>query len=135
MGMLEYYLKDKAPFQVPEGGRKAIVQYGPWIELILLILSLPLLLLALGLTAAFLPFAAVGAPGIGLAWVALLAQIVLQVIALPGLFARKRQGWDFAFYAVGVGLISSVLYGNLLNAIVSAVIGMYILFQVRSYYT
>lgn len=134
MGMLEYYLKDKAPYQIPENGRKAIVEWGPWIELVLLLLSAPILLLAMGLSFFVLPMAGAAAPGIGIAWVILLVQVILQVAALPGLFAKKKQGWTLAFYAVVASFVSSLLYGNILGALVGFVVGMYVLFQIKSYY-
>src|SRR6187431_17699 len=74
IGFLDYYLVQKAPFQLPDGLREFIVQYGPWITVVLLVLSLPLLLVALGLSAVFLPFAGVAAPGLAFSWLFLFAQ-------------------------------------------------------------
>ncbi len=129
MGMLEYYLKDKAPVQVSKAGREAIVEWGPWIELILLLLSFPSLLLAFGANNTGSAYG-----GINISWLFLLAQLILQAISLPGLFARKKQGWTFTFLAVGASVVSSLLSFNLLAAIVVFLAGMYILFQVKSYY-
>ena len=50
MGFLDYYLVQKAPFQIPDGGREWIVKYGPWIAVVLLILTLPPLLFALAVS-------------------------------------------------------------------------------------
>jgi hypothetical protein len=135
MGMLEYYLVTKAPFQLPKGLKDWIVQWGPWIQLVLLILSLPLLLAVFAVSLAFLPFAAVtGGTTFTIGWVFLVIQVALEVMALPGLFARKQQGWTFAFYAVVVGAVSSLVYGNIFSALVNAIIGSYFLFQIKSYY-
>jgi hypothetical protein len=138
MGFLEYYLVTKSPIQLPENAKAWIVKYGPWIEVVLLVLTLPLLLVALGISAVFLPFAGVAAPGaaagIGLAWIVTLAQFGLMVAALPGLFARRKQGWTLAFYAQAVGLVVSLLQGNVIGALVWAVIGFFILFQIKNYY-
>jgi hypothetical protein len=134
-GFLDYYLVQKAPFQIPEGGREWIVKYGPWIVVVLLVLSLPAILLILGLGSFVAPLGGVGyAAGFGVAAIALLAQLALEVLALPGLFARKMSGWTLLFYAQIVGFLSSILYGAILGPIIGLVIGLYLLFQVRSKY-
>lgn len=134
-GFLDYYLVKKAPFQIPEGAKEWIVKYGPWIDLVLLVMFLPAISIALGLGAAFMPFAGYAyGVGFGLATIVLIVQLALQVAALPGLFARKMSGWTFLFYSQIVGLVYSVVSGNILGAIVGAVIGFYVLFQIRAKY-
>jgi hypothetical protein len=134
IGFLDFYLVKKAPFQIPEAGREWIVQYGPWITIVLLVLLLPPLLLALGLGAIFLPFAAAAAPGFGILLIGTIVKIGLTIAALPGLFARKTTGWNMLFYAQLVGIATSLLSLNIVGAILSALIGLYILFQVRTKY-
>jgi len=60
---------------------------------VLLILTLPLLLVALGLGTVLMPF---GGPryaaGFGLLTIVVIVQLGLMVAALPGLFARKMSG-------------------------------------------
>ena len=66
VGFLDFYLVKQAPFQIPDGGREWIVKFGPWITVVLLILTLPILLFALGLGVIFIPFGGVGyASGFG----------------------------------------------------------------------
>jgi len=67
---------------------------------------------------------------------------ILALLAFPGLKAKKKIGWNLMFYS----MIASVAYGivslfysgggvgSLLSAVIGSVIGMYILFQVRSHY-
>lgn len=139
IGFLDYYLVTKAPFQIPEGAKEWIVKFGPWIDLILLIVFLPALLAIFGLSSLFASYAVLGITTyttwywVGI--VVLVAQLVLQVIALPGLFARKMVGWTFLFYSQIVSLVYSVVTGNILSAIIGALIGFYVLFQIRSKYT
>jgi len=139
MGMLEYYLVTKAPFALPAGVKEWIVKYGPWIDVVLLILFLPVIMLALGLSAALMPFAMMGgATGFGLVSIILIVQIVLMVAALPGLFARKMSGWKLLFYSVIInlvyGLVNSLTYfGSILGTLISVLISLY-LFQVKSLY-
>ena len=134
-GFLNHYFVTKAPFQIPDGGREAIVKYGPWIVVVLLVLSLPALLVILGVGTALVPFGGVGyATGFGLAAIGLCVQLALQVMALPGLFARKMSGWRLMFYAQIVGVVTSLLSGAIVAAILGALIGFYLLFQVRGLY-
>jgi hypothetical protein len=135
IGFLDYYLVTKAPFQIPEGGREAIVKYGPWVLVVLMLLSLPLLLLALGVTAIATPFAMASGSIGGFPWaVAACIQFALRAMALPGLFARKMSGWKLLFYAQLVGLAAALLAGSIVGFVIGGAIGLYILFQVRSLY-
>jgi len=139
MGMLDYYLVKKAPFQIPESAREWIVKFGPWIDLVLLIIFLPTLLALFGLSSMLLPYAALaGVTYSTWYWVGivvLVGQLILQVAALPGLFARKMSGWTLLFYSQVVSLVYSVVSGNIISAIIGAIIGFYVLFQIREKYT
>jgi hypothetical protein len=135
MGFLDYYLVQKAPFQIPDAGREWIVKYGPWIAVVLLVLTLPPVLLALGIGAVFVPFAGVGyAAGFTYVTLLVLVNVGLLVMALPGLFARKRSAWNLVFYAQIVGFLTSVLTGSPLSGLIGLLIGLYVLFQIRGLY-
>jgi hypothetical protein len=135
MGFLDFYLVKKAPFQIPEAGRELIVKFGPWLIVILLVISLPALLFIFGVGSALMPFGGVGyATGFGLAAIFLVVQLALQVAALPGLFARKMSGWTLLFYSTIVGFIHSLVSYAIIGGIIGTLIGLYLLFQVRSLY-
>lgn len=134
IGFLDYYLVQKAPFQIPPGWRELIVRFAPWIAVVLIVLSLPVVLLALGLSAAVLPFAATQAPGLGLTMIVVIATLVLDVLALPGLFARRMGGWRLIFYARLVTIVSSLLQGAIVGGILAGLISLYVLFQIRPLY-
>jgi hypothetical protein len=142
IGFLDYYFVKKAPFQIPQAGREAIVQFGPWIVVVLLVLSLPALLFLLGL-GAWAPFGgyrwgysdAVGWAYAYWPWmIGAIVRFVLMAMALPGLFARKMSGWTLVFYAELVSLVTGVLAMNLVGALIGALIAFYILFQIRPLY-
>jgi hypothetical protein len=136
IAILDEYLVKKAPFQIPDAGKEFIVRFGPWISLVLLILLLPLILFALGMGAVFMPFGGVAyATGFGLSAIFACVQMVLLVIALPGLFNRKMAGWMFLFYEQLVGIVGSLVRYQIVGAIIGGLIGLYILFQVREKYT
>ena len=135
IGFLDFYLVRKAPFQLPDEAKEWIVQYGPWITIVLLVLSLPPLLVILGIGAAIVPFGGVGyATGFGYLTLVLIVQLGLTVAALPGLFARRMSGWTLLFYAGIVTLVYAILSGGIVSALIGGLISMYILFQVRPLY-
>ena len=135
VGFLDFYLVQKAPFQIPDAGREWIVKFGPWITLVLLILLLPPLLFALGLGTFLIPFAGVGyAAGFGLFTILLIVEIGLMVAALPGLFDRKLTGWNLLFYSQLVSIVAALVTGSIVGGLLGGLIGLYILFQVRPLY-
>jgi hypothetical protein len=136
IGFLDYYLVKKAPFQIPDAGREFLVKFGPWIMLILMLLTLPLILFLLGIGTVLSPFGGVnGMATWGLSSILLLVQFGLRAAALPGLFARKMMGWNLVFYALLVGLLASILsFYSIIGGLIGALIGLYILFQIRPLY-
>ena len=135
IGFLDFYLVKKAPFQLPDNAREWIVKFGPWITVVLLILFLPVLLVALGIGAVFVPFGGVGyAAGFGIMTIVLIIELGLMVAALPGLFARKMAGWTLLFYSQLVGIVYNLFTGSIVGGLLFGLIGLYILFQVRTKY-
>ena len=135
IGFLDFYLVKKAPIQLPEGVKEAIVRFGPWIALVLLILSLPLLLLALGIGTLGLPFGGVYyASGFGLTAIILCVELGLLIAALPGLFGRRMSGWKLLFYSRVINIVWSLLVGAIVTGLLFGLISLYLLFQIRTLY-
>lgn len=135
IGFLDLYLVKKAPFQIPDAGKEWIVKFGPWITVVLLILTLPILLFALGIGTIFMPFGGVGyASGFGILTLFVIVEIGLMIAALPGLFNRKMAGWRLLFYSQLVSIVYSVLSGSVVGGLLFGLIALYILFQVRPLY-
>ena len=132
------YLHDKAPFHFPPNVKEFLVKYGPWITLVIIVLTLPAILFAFGVGAVVLPFAAIATAGTGMFYIVniifSLASLGLQAMALPGLFARKLSGWRLAYYSVLVSVVGQLLHGEILGAVVSLIISMYVLFEIKDYY-
>lgn len=135
--LLDEYLVKKAP-ALPANIKEIIVKFGPWVVLVLMLLAIPAMLAALGLSAVFMPVAAMGGYRMGLLTIISLvlgiAVLVLELMALPGLFKRQRQGWRFMYYATLVGAVSSAISLNIVSLIVGTLLSLYILFQIKSYY-
>jgi len=129
---LAEYLIDKAP-ALPKNIKSILVAIIPWFTLIGVILSIPLLLAALGLSAFVLPFANTSMHENIFSLLLLLVTVVLEAMAIPGLMKKQRQGWLWLFYADLVGVVSTLLTLSV-GGIIGTIIGFYILFQVREYY-
>jgi hypothetical protein len=136
--ILDEYLVKKAPFQIPDNIKEILVQFAPWITLIVLLMALPALLFVLGMGSVVAPFAYLGGVRAGttltVAYIFTIVALVLEAIALPGLFNRKRSGWNFVFYASLVSLVEGVVSGNIVSALVGAIIELYVLFQLKEKY-
>lgn len=139
--------------QLPENARKGLASALPWLTLIGAVFSF--ISAASLFNAATIVNNVYGTFGYPLAatgvvvtlWLGiaiLLAEGVLFLVAFPALRAFKKSGWNLLFW---VALVS-VLYGvimNLFNGVIDlaqlivsllgAAIGLYFLFQVRSYFT
>ena len=138
---LNLYFGEKAP-AMPPNVKELLVKFAPWITLFILVITLPAVLIALGLGALAAPLAFLIGPGYGVgygvtytvAMVILGVSVLLEALSIPGLFKRTRQGWRYAYWATLVSVVGSLIGLNIVSAIVSAVVGFYILFQIRSYY-
>ena len=133
---LALYFGEKAP-QLPPKAKEVIVKIAPWLVLLGILLSLPAILSLLGLGtlgASWMMWAGVTGGSYYLWLILMVAVVVLEVIALPGLFHRTRKGWLFAFYAVLVSAVQNLVMMNIGALIIGLLIGLYFLFQVRSHY-
>ena len=138
---LDLYFGQKAP-PMPPNVKELLVKCAPWVTLVILVITLPAVLIALGLGALAAPLAFLIGPGYGVSYgvtytVAMLIlgiSVVLEALSIPGLFRRTRQGWRFAYYATLVSVVGSLIGLNIVSAMVSALVGFYILFQIRPYY-
>ena len=154
----EVFVK-KAPFQLPENSKKWIVEYSPIIGAVIGVLGL---LSAWGLWGAahvvnrLVDYSNAISSAYGvhetvqhltfsfyIAFIALLAMSLVHIAAYPGLKARsKAKGWNLLFYGAIISLVydvfNAVYYGsifNIIGSLIGSAIGLYILFQIRSYYT
>lgn len=75
--------------------------------------------------------------------IVLLAEAVIYLLAFPGLRAKKKNGWDMLFYgallniAYGIAVLFTSYggFGQLIGTVIGTAVGLYFLYQVRSYYT
>ena len=131
------YFTTRAPFQFPINFREGFVKWWPIVSLIILLLTLPAILAFLGIGALFMPVSFMGGIGAGfgytIAMVLLIVRLVLGIMALPGLFNRKRSGWVLSYYAQLISILTNVFSFSLIGILLSLLFLM-LLFQVRDYY-
>jgi hypothetical protein len=124
---------------LPDSAKELLVKLAPWLTLISMIVLLPVILAAFGLSAIALPFSYLGGPHMGFSYTVGLifsfGMIVLELMAIPGLFKREQKAWRLVFYSVLLSLVQQLLNFNLGGLIIGGAISLYILFQVKSKYT
>jgi hypothetical protein len=138
--MLDEYMVKKAPFALPLGLKEFLATVAPYLIIIGVVLALPALLVAFGISTAFAPVAMMGGYGYGwgtsmmITLATTIVVLVLEVMAVQGLFKRTHAAWRLMFYVSLVQLVGGVLAMNLVGAIIGAIIGWYILFQMKDMY-
>lgn len=134
--MLDEYLGKKAP-SLPENAKETLVSIAPYIAIVGIVFSVPAVLALLGIGAMFGPFVGYGlhysfAYTVGV--ITLAISMVLEGLAIPGLFKRAKSAWRLMYYSSLVGIVANVLQGSLSGAIVGGLIGLYFVFQLKSKY-
>lgn len=134
---LNLYLVKKAP-ALPANVKEFIVNFAPWITLILIIIAVPAMLWVLGLGTFLMPFGFMMGPQAGfnyaLSFIFSAASIVLEAMAIPGLFKRQKSAWYLVFYADLINVVYNIITLNVAGLIIGSLISFYFLFQVREYY-
>lgn len=124
---------------LPENVKELIVKLSPWFAVISMIMLAPIILAAFGLSALALPFSYLGGMHYGFGYTLGLifsfGMIVLELIAIPGLFKRQEKAWRLMFYATLLSLVQQLFSFNFGGMVIGAIISFYFLFQVKSKYT
>ncbi len=135
--LFEEYLVKKAP-ALPTNVKEAIVNFAPWISLIVLLISLPAILAFLGIGAFLMPFSFLGGAQAGasfaLSTIILIVTVALEALAIPGLFKRTQGAWNLLYWATLIHAVYSLVTFQWVNLILGTLISLYFLFQVKDYY-
>lgn len=136
---IEKVVLSKSIPALPDNVKELIVKISPWFAAISMLMLLPLILAAFGISAVALPFSYLGGLHMGfgytLSLVFTFGMIVLELMALPGLFKRKENAWRLMFYSTLLSLIQQLFRFELGGLLIGGAIGLYLLFQVKSKYT
>lgn len=122
---------DKAPFQLPEEFREGFAKYAPYVLAVLSPLYVLSILLSGGaaiISGFFLHI------GYSLSMLVAITAMVIILLAIPGLFKRTRESWTKLYIAELLFILSALIGLNIVTGIISFLIGLFILFQVRSKY-
>jgi len=134
---LETYFLHKAP-KMPSDIQELIVKYGPWVLLVIVVLSIPSVLGMLGLGAFVSPYSKLAMETAGstytVRWVLSIIALLMYALALPGLFKKEMRSWRLLFYAGLVSVLGDLVVFNIIGLIIGAAITFYILFQIRHHY-
>lgn len=145
---LDEVLVKKAPFQLPENTRKWIAEYA-WVfalvGLVFGVLAFFPMLAAVGIVSTFGVVVGAGYHAVT-AWLSLavlVAYLVVLGIAIPKLKAKQTSGWNLMYYSMLFFAVYDVIQwvrypvvgfiGFVFN-LAGLVVGLYLLFQVKSYF-
>lgn len=152
---LDEFLHKKAPVQLPEGGRAWIARNAWWLALIggISLLWSTLSLWRVGHTVdrmvetvnywAGQPYVHHLGAGYYLSLLLMGITGIVMLVAAANLKEMRRTGWLYLFYAMLLQVVAAVLllftsyggFGDFIGSLLSAVVGGYFLFQIRSYFT
>ncbi len=131
---------DKFP-PLPKTWRDTLARIAPILSLIFGILGIIVAIGGLGVLTATSPLAFLGGAssvssyGTGILSVLIyLVGSILLLASYPGLKAKNYKGWTLLFWSEVANLIGGLVSLAILSTIVGALIGFYLIFQIRSYY-
>lgn len=126
----------KAPFTLPANVIQFIVGIVPYVVLIGIIVTIPAIIAIFGISALLATMVPLAGVGLILSMILTIVAFIFNIKSVKPLFAKQKIGRTYAFYASLLSFLSSLLHGyTILGTLVGALIGWYILFQVKSYYT
>jgi hypothetical protein len=160
---LDELLVKKAPFHLPDNAKQGLVKVLPWLVLLLGALMFISAWGAFQAATYVDRWSSIvnefsAAYGVGssvnpvitpLLWISLfilLAEAILYFVSYPSLEKREKKGWNILFWVALANIVqvivNSVAYSNAylnigaaLFSVLGSVAGLYILFQIRAYYT
>ena len=126
---------------MPQNIKELLVNLAPYLTVVSVLVTLPGLLVLFGLGGFATMIAPMGGreslsavPTMWLSILFLVPVLILEIMAIPGLFAKKAVAWKYVFWAQLVSIVANLLQFNFFGAIIGAVISFYILFQIKSFY-
>lgn len=124
---------------LPDSAKELLVKVAPWLAVISMIVLFPIILAAFGLSAVALPFSYLGGLHMGFSYtiglIFAFGMIVLELMAIPGLFKRQERAWRLMFYSTLLSLVQQLINFNLGGLVIGGAISLYLLFQVKSKYS
>lgn len=142
---LEPYFTSKSPIQLPKDWKEGIVKYAHYVILVVsILLILPLLAMILGGTLfALFAWTSFGNILTLVATVLTAFSVILYMMSYSGIKEHSEKGWTLVYYSTMISALSAIVswighplwINDLLGGAISLIIGLFILFQVRDYFT
>ncbi len=130
----DLFLK-KAP-QLSENKREIIAKATGWVVLVFGLMAVPGIIKSLGFGKITPPFWAVGS-NMYARWMVIyiigIIQVALGLVAVPHLFKLNIKGWQLLYWAMLVGLLSSLLQLSVFGLLISFAF-LYFLYQIKTLY-
>jgi len=139
---LDEYLGKKAP-ALPKEWKEVLVKFTPYLAIIGVVMGIPGVLALLGMGTILAPLGLVGGmmtgrPFLGFGYIVsvlfLGVMILLEGLAIPGLFSRSKKAWTYLYWSALVGVVQNIVSFNVGGLVIGGLISMYFLFQVKEYY-
>ena len=112
----------------PENIKNLFVKIAPFLAIIGVVFGV----FGVGLTAIFSPFAWFAGSFIyGIGIIFLIIMVVLEGMAIPGLFAQKKEGWKYMYYAQFVSVIYSLCMGSWISGLIGHLLASGFYFRLR----
>ncbi len=132
--LLDGYLVKKAP-ALPPKAKEVLVKIAPWLSILSVILVIPGFFALLGAGSVYTVMTGLRFSfGYVLGLVFLAVTAVFRGLAIPGLFARTKNGWNMVFYSILANVVYSLSVLDIPGLIIGTAISLYIAFQVKEYY-
>ncbi len=131
----EYLLK-KAP-TLPDNIKEFLAKYLPYLVIIGLVFSIGPVIALFGITSLVVPFAMFSGARFGfnyLSTIILLISLVVQAVAVPGLFKRTMASWNLMYYAALINAVHNLVRFDIVGLIIGTGISLYFLYQIKSFY-
>lgn len=123
---LDEYLGEKAP-PIPENIQYAIVQFLPWVVILMIIYSASYVM-------NIFRYAVFYSPAVIVVAILTIVIIILRAIAVPQLLKKTEKGWRNMYYSVLVGAVAALFGPNFIMDLVLTLIFLYVLFQIKNQY-
>lgn len=139
---LDEYLGKKAP-QLPGSWKEIIVKFAPYLAILGVVMGVPGILALLGAGTILAPLGLVGGmmtgrPLLGFGYIVSIVflgiMILLEGLAIPGLFSKSKKAWTYLYWSALVGVVQNIISFNVGGLVIGGLISMYFLFQVKEYY-
>lgn len=134
---IDTYVK-KVP-SLPTNLKEMLVKFAPWAAIITVVLAIPTIISFLGIGSYMNIY---GYSYIGrhfgarylLLIIFLATNVILKGLSISPLFSKSIKGWNLFFYSTLLYFVYSIITFDIVGGLISTLISIYLLFQVKEYY-